>query len=122
MVADPIDVERKNRNLEDSMLNKKLALAALVAGMIATGSVFAANKADAEAAIAAAKAAQKAAASVNGEWRDTGKMIKKAEKEAESGNYADAIKIAEKAKHQGMAGKTQAMNQKGVGNPGYLYN
>lgn len=104
------------------MLNKKLVLAALIAGMIATGSALAAGKADAEAAIGAAKAAQKAAKSVGGEWRDTGKVIKKAEKAVADGNYADAVKMAKKAESQGHLGKEQAMSQKGVGNPKYLYN
>lgn len=104
------------------MLDKKIALAALMAGLIATGTAIAANKSEAEAAIAAAKSAQKAASAVGGEWRDTGKIIKEAEKEAAAGNFGTAINLAKKAEHQGMMGKQQAMNQKGIGNPGYLYN
>jgi len=104
------------------MLHKKIALAALMAGLIAAGTATAANKSEADAAIAAAKSAQKAANAVGGEWRDTGKMIKKAEKEAAAGNYGTAMELAKKAEQQGMLGKQQAMNQKGVGNPGYLYN
>ena len=104
------------------MLDKKIALAALMVGLIAAGTATAANKAEAEAAIAAAKSAQKAANAVGGEWRDTGKMIKEAEKEAAAGNYGSAAALAKKAEQQGMLGKQQAMNQKGIGNPGYLYN
>lgn len=104
------------------MLDKKIALAALMAGLIAAGTATAADKAGAEAAIAAAKSAQKSANSAGGEWRDTGKMIKDAEKEAAAGNYGTAIELANKAEQQGVLGKQQAMNQKGVGNPGYLYN
>jgi len=54
----------------------------------------------AEAAIAAAKAANKKAKAVGYEWRDTGKMIKKAEKALEADDEAGAIKIANKAKKQ----------------------
>ena len=104
------------------MLIKKLALTALLAGMLVGGSALAADKASAEAAIAAAKAAQKAAGAAGGEWRDTGKIIKKAEKAAAEGNFADAVKHAKTAEDQGKLGKEQAMGQRGVGNPGYLYN
>jgi type II secretory pathway pseudopilin PulG len=104
------------------MLMKKIALAALIASLSLAGAAVAADKASAEAAIAAAKAAQKAASAVGGEWRDTGKMIKDAEQSAADGNYADAEKLAKKAEAQGMLGKEQALGQKGVGNPGYLYN
>ena len=104
------------------MLIKKFALTALVAGMLVGGPALAADKASAEAAIAAAKAAQKAAGEVGGEWRDTGKIIKKAEAAAAEGNFADAVKNAKKAEDQGKIGKEQALGERGVGNPGYLYN
>ena len=104
------------------MLIKKLALTALLAGMLIGGPALAADKAEAEAAIAAAKAAQMAAGEVGGEWRDTGKLIKQAEKSAAEGNFADAVKQAKKAEAQGKVGKEQALSQRGVGNPGYLYN
>jgi hypothetical protein len=104
------------------MLMKKIALAVLVGGMTIAGSALAADKAGAEAAIAAAKASQKAAGAVGGEWRDTGKMIKKAEEAAAAGNYGEAEKLAKKAEAQGKLGKEQALSQKGVGNSGYLYN
>jgi type II secretory pathway pseudopilin PulG len=104
------------------MLMKKLALAALIGGLALAGTAAAADKAEAEAAIAAAKAAQKAAGAAGGEWRDTGKMIKDAEKAAAEGNFADAVKMASKAEAQGKLGKDQAMSQQGVGNPAYLYN
>lgn len=101
---------------------KKLALAAALGAMFATGSVMAADKGTAEAAIAAAAAAQKEAAAVGGEWRDTAKMMKKAKEELAAGNFANAEKMANKAKDQYMLGKDQAISQQNVGNPGYLYN
>jgi len=51
-------------------------------------------------AIAAAKAANKRAKDADYEWRDTGKMIKKAEKALAAGNDAEAIKLANKARRQ----------------------
>ena len=74
-----------------------------------------------EAALAAAKAEIKKAAAVGGEWRDTGKILKEAEKAAAEGNYDTATKMAEKAKFQAIKGQEQAASQVNVGNPAYLY-
>jgi hypothetical protein len=104
------------------MLTKRIALAVLLGGLLTLGTATAGDKATADAAIAAAKAAQKAAAAVGGEWRDTGKIIKDAEKAAAEGNYGSAVKLAKQAEEQGHLGKEQALGQAGVGNPKYLYN
>jgi hypothetical protein len=73
-----------------------------------------------EQALADAEAARKAAAAVNGEWRDTGKYIKQAKEKASEGNYAAAIELARYAEFEGKQGMEQAMAQKGSGNPPYL--
>jgi hypothetical protein len=104
------------------MLMKKIALAALIGSLAIAGTAVAADKAGADAAIAAAKAAQKAANAVGGEWRDTDKIIKKAEKAAADGNFGEAEKLAKKAEAQGKLGKEQALSQVDVGNAKYLYN
>lgn len=70
-----------------------------------------AGEMNAEAAIAAAKEAQKQANSVGGEWRDTGKMIKKAEKLLKEGKTKEAAKLAQEAEAQGMLGYMQATSQ-----------
>lgn len=64
---------------------------------------------EAESAIAAAKAAVKKAASVGGEWRDSGKIIKQAEEALKKGDEAGAIKLANKARRQGELGYAQAL-------------
>jgi len=74
-----------------------------------------------EAALAKAKKAQKAANSLNNEWRDTGKILKKAESLAAKGDYAGATRQAAKAEAQGHDAVAQAQEQAGAGNPGYLY-
>ena len=51
-------------------------------------------------AIAAAKEANQRAAAVGYEWRDTGKLIKGAEKALADEKYDDAIKLANKARKQ----------------------
>jgi len=61
----------------------------------------------AEQAIADAKAANAKAKAVGYEWRDTGKMIKKAEKALADGNDAEAIKQANIAKKQAEDAVTQ---------------
>jgi len=65
----------------------------------------------AEAAIAAAKDARTHAASVDGEWRDTGKMIAKAEALLKEGKAEEAMKMAEAAEMQAMLGYIQATSQ-----------
>lgn len=63
--------------------------------------------ASAEKAISSAETAQKAAAKMGYEWRDTGKLIKQAKELAKKGKSAEAIKLANKAEQQG----TQAVAQ-----------
>lgn len=66
-------------------------------------------------ALAEAKAAQKKADSVGGEWRDIGKFLKQADLEAKAGNYNKAVKLANKAKSQAEIGYQQALEQKNAG-------
>jgi hypothetical protein len=91
---------------------KTLMLCASIA-VFSTGHLAPANASDmsAEAAIAAAKEAQKQANSVGGEWRDTGKMIKKAEQLLKEGKTKEAAKLAEEAEAQAMLGYIQATSQ-----------
>ena len=65
----------------------------------------------AEKAIAAAKDARMHANSVGGEWRDTGKMLAKAEELLKEGKYDEAAKMAEEAEVQAMLGYMQATSQ-----------
>lgn len=87
----------------------------LAAGLLLASSAFQlpAQAADmsAEAAIAAAKEARGHAASVGGEWRDTGKMIAKAEALLKEGKTEEARKMAESAEAQAMLGYIQATSQ-----------
>ena len=78
------------------------------------------DKAAAESAIAAAESARKKAASIDGEWRDTGKMIKKAQAALKKGDSTKAIKLANKAEKQGKLGYEQAQAQQTLKMPSYL--
>ena len=89
----------------------KTTLLAATFAIFSGGYLSTASAADAVAAIAAAKDAQKQANSVGGEWRDTGKMIKKAEKLLKEGKTEEAAKLAQQAEAQGMLGYMQATSQ-----------
>jgi hypothetical protein len=93
-----------------------LALTGLVAGTAQAGDEAAQFKQ----AIEKAEASKKKAASVNGEWRDTGKLIKKAQAAAKKGDYANAINLANTAYRQGELGYQQAVEQKDAGFPSYM--
>jgi len=93
-----------------------LALTGLVAGSAQAGD----DAAQFKQAIEKAEAAKKKAASVKGEWRDTGKIIKKAKAAAEKGDYTKAIKMANTAYRQGELGYQQAVEQKNAGFPSYM--
>jgi hypothetical protein len=89
----------------------KTTLLAATFAILSSGYLATANAADAAAAISAAKDAQKQASSVGGEWRDTGKMIKKAEQLLKEGKTEEAAKLAQQAEAQGMLGYMQATSQ-----------
>jgi predicted small secreted protein len=93
--------------------NLKTLLLSAALAIFSTGYLASTNAGDmsAEASIAAAKEAQKQARSVGGEWRDTGKMIKKAEKLLKEGKTKEAAKLAQEAEAQGMLGYMQATSQ-----------
>ena len=74
----------------------------------------------AQAAIDSADASRKKAASVEGEWRDTGKIINQAKAALTEGDTKKAIKLANFAERQGNYGYEQAMSQKDFKMPSYL--
>jgi hypothetical protein len=70
-------------------------------------------------AIAEAGKSLKKASSVDGQWRDSGKILKAAGKALKSGDYAKAIKLANKANRQGQLGYKQAVSQQDLKMPPY---
>jgi hypothetical protein len=108
------------------MQRKLILISSLLAWLIGTGlaTTSVADEASADKVkklIAAADDARKQAASVGGEWRDTGKMIKKAKALLEKGDFVAAAKLANKAAKQGHLGHEQAMSQKELKMPSYLH-
>ncbi len=104
-------------------LKNQLATLLLASALVSVSCAAKSPKQDtasANQAIAAAEAARKKAASVGGEWRDTGKLIKKAKAAAEKGDDAKAVKLATQARKQGELGYQQAMDQKNAGVPTYM--
>ena len=96
-----------------------LALTAILAsGCASSGNTTAsgpASEADYQAALAAAKVSIKAAQASQNVWRDTGKILKKAEDAAKSGNFTTAQTLALKAKRQGEMAVAQAKSQQNAG-------
>jgi hypothetical protein len=76
--------------------------------------------AKAEQMITDADAARKKAASVQGEWRDTGKLIKEAQSALKNGDTVKAMKLAAEAHKQGVLGYQQATSQAQLHMPSYL--
>ena len=72
------------------------------------------DKLDVQKAIAEAKDAFKQADSVGGAWRDTTKMIKRAEKLLGEEQYQKALEVAREAEAQGMLGYMQATSQASI--------
>jgi len=93
-------------------MKKLIIVAATAALMTACASAPTHSLDQANAAISAASAANGKAKKVNYEWRDTGKMIKKARKAKGDGEYDKAVKIANKAKRQAVNALAQYNEQK----------
>lgn len=66
-------------------------------------------------ALADAKKSIKAATQANYVWRDSGKILKKADKAAKKGDFETAIKLAQKAKRQGDMALAQYKEQANAG-------
>jgi len=67
---------------------------------------------DANMALQAAMAANSAVKKVNYEWRDTGKLLKKARKAKGEGKFDEAVKLAGKAERQAKNAMDQYNQQK----------
>ena len=83
----------------------------LLAGCASTPDTGMSDQATAEQAIADAKASNAQAKKMNAEWRDTGKMIKKAEEALSKGDFEKAITLANQAQRQGKMAQTQAKDE-----------
>ena len=96
---------------------KKLATFAAILFMTgcATSGMKMSSDDNFESVASEAKAAIKKAASVDGEWRDSEKILNKAEKAAKAGDMKVALKLAKTAEFQGEMGYKQAMGQKNAG-------
>ena len=82
----------------------------LLAGCASTGTANATQE-DYNAAVADAKKSLKIANDADYEWRDSGKLLKKADKAAKAGDYVTATKLAKKAGKQGVIALAQSKEQ-----------
>ncbi|RDH85037.1 MAG: SoxXA-binding protein [endosymbiont of Galathealinum brachiosum] len=96
-----------------------IALATVLLSGCATsgssGNSAAATKEGYNAALVNANKSLKAAAQANYVWRDSGKMLKKADKAAKKGDFETATKLANQAKRQGDMALAQSKEQAGAG-------
>lgn len=93
-------------------IGKKILPSLAFAGCMGiAGIAGAVEKLDVQKAIAEAKGAFKQADSVGGAWRDTAKMIRRAENLLAEEQYQKALEVAREAKAQGMLGYLQATSQ-----------
>jgi len=93
----------------------KLAVAsALALSLAACQSAPTKSLADANMALKSAMAANSTAKKMYVEWRDTGKILKKARKAKGAGDFDKAVKLAGKAERQAINAVTQANEQKNV--------
>lgn len=93
----------------------KLALAsALALSLVACQSAPTKSLTDANMAIKSAISANGKAKKMYVEWRDTGKLLKKARKAKGKGDFDKAVKLANKAKRQAINAVAQAKAQKNV--------
>jgi len=98
--------------------------AKIVAGLILSGFLVAgcaskdtmsSTANDYQNAVASAKSELSKAKKAGFEWRDTGKMLKKADSLAKKGDISGAIKLVNKAKRQSMNALVQAQAQSNAG-------
>lgn len=94
----------------------KLAIAsALALSLAACQSAPTKSLADANMALKSAMAENAKTKKMNVEWRDTGKLLKKARKAKGEGKFDEAVKLAEKAERQAKNALAQAEQQKNAG-------
>lgn len=96
-----------------------IALATLLLSGCSTtsssGSASTATQESYDAVVVAAKSSIKIAKSANYEWRDSSKILKKADKAAKSGDFEKATKLANKAKRQGELALAQSKTEANAG-------
>ena len=101
------------------MNHAKTLVSLALAGLLATGcssyETKVAGPEDYKKAVTSAKLSLDKAKKMHYEWRDSRKILKKAEQAAKSGDYNKATKLANRAKRQGELAVVQASAQKNAG-------
>ena len=93
----------------------KLAAASVIAlSLVACQSAPTKSLADANMALKSAMAANSKAKKMYVEWRDTGKLLKKARKAKGKGDFDAVVKLAGKAERQAISAVAQAKSQRNV--------
>ncbi len=93
---------------------KLLVACALALSLAACGTAQTKTLNDANMALKSAMKANGAAKKLSAEWRDTGKVLKKARKAKGKGEFDKAVKLANKAKRQAQNAVAQYHEQKNL--------
>jgi hypothetical protein len=86
-----------------------------VAGCASTNEPADPRQAEYEALVGQAVAELDKANATGFEWRDSRKFLKQADEAAKAGDYDKAMKLADKARAQGIAAQQQAQSQANAG-------
>jgi len=98
------------------MNHAKIFAGVALASVLMLGNAYASSsEAEYKSALNEAKTALNNAKKVQFLWRDSGKILKKADKAAKSGDFAKATKLANKAKRQGELALLQSKEQANAG-------
>lgn len=98
------------------MNHAKPLVGLILVGLMAVGCSMGTRTAeDYQEALADAKVAVQKASKVNYEWRDTGKILKKAEAAAKAGDFDKAVELANRAERQGELAFAQYHQQRNAG-------
>jgi len=87
----------------------------LLSGCASYGTANAATQESYDAALTDAKNSLQLASKANYEWRDSKKILKKADAAAKAGDFSAAIKLVNKAKYQGDQALAQSKDQAHAG-------
>jgi len=102
-------------NMNHPKLLVSVGLAFVTLSACANNGTVTATQEDYNDTVAEAKKSLKTASKANYEWRDSGKILKKADKAAKAGNLFAATKLAKQVKNQGELALAQSKDQANAG-------
>ena len=115
-----MDPASENNRTNEIGQRRCLSVLLMLLTLLGMPQAEAADREEANEAIATAIAARQQAAAVGGEWRDTETLIAEAQDTAQRGDYQQALDLAHWAAEQGKLGYLQAISQRSADFPAYF--